>query len=75
MRQRLGQKKVNKYAKATGLSVIHGLTRGGTGHRVDLCLEDGSVMHYWPKTGETTKSSIGWAGGRAWDRFKKGARD
>lgn len=52
MRQRLGDKKVRKYAKQTGLPVVSGLVRGGTGHRVDLFLSDGSLVYYWPSTGE-----------------------
>ena len=52
MRQRLGAKKIAKYAKATGLPVTTALTRGNTDHRVDLFLEDGSRVAYWPKTGE-----------------------
>ena len=52
MRQRLGEKKIRRYARETGLQVISGVTRGGTYHRVDLFLEGGAVMYYWPKTGE-----------------------
>ena len=48
MRQRLGKKKVLKYRRETGLDVIAGLVRGGTDHRVDLCLRDGSIVHLWP---------------------------
>ena len=42
-RQRLGQKKVNKLRQETGLDIIHVLVRGGTNHRRDLCLSDGTV--------------------------------
>ena len=52
MRQRLGQKKIDRYAKETGLPVVTALTRGNTDHRVDLFLEDGSRVAYWPKTGD-----------------------
>ena len=52
MRQRLGQKKINRYKRETGLSIVAGLVRGNTHHRVDLRLKDGSTKHYWPKTGE-----------------------
>lgn len=50
-RQWVRAKKVRKYAKATGLPVVRALVRGGTDHRVDLCLEDGSVVMYWPRDG------------------------
>lgn len=50
-RQWVGVKKVRKYAAATGLPVVRALVRGGTDHRVDLCLEDGSVVSYWPRDG------------------------
>lgn len=52
MRQRLGKKKINRYKKETGLPIVEGLVRGNTNHRVDLRLKDGTIMHYWPKTGE-----------------------
>jgi hypothetical protein len=48
VRQRLGAKKVQKYAALTGLPVVAGLVRGGTDHRVDLVLPDRSIVHYWP---------------------------
>jgi len=32
------------------------LVRGGTGHRKDLFLEDGTILHYWPD-GEFTYGS------------------
>lgn len=57
MRQRLGKKKVSKYRRQTGLDVIAGLVRGGTGHRVDLCLADGSIVHLWPDG--TTEAAVG----------------
>ena len=52
MRQRLGKKKIAKYARETGLPVVTALTRGNTDHRVDLFLADGSRIAYWPKTGQ-----------------------
>ena len=57
MRQLLGIKKVRKYRLLTGLPIIAGLVRGGTDHRVDLCLQDGTVAFYYPKTGELEKSN------------------
>lgn len=60
-RQRLGEKTVARYAKLLGLdNVVGGLVRGGTNHRVDLLIADGSVLYYWPNTGETEPSGIGW---------------
>lgn len=41
---RIGEKKVRKLIEKTGLPIVAALTRGGTDHRIDLCLEDGSVM-------------------------------
>ena len=42
---RIGEKKVALYRKKTGLLVVAALVRGGTDHRIDLCLEDGGVVH------------------------------
>lgn len=55
MRQRLGKRKVKKYREQTGLDVVAGLVRGGTNHRVDLCISDGSVVYLWPD-GTTEKA-------------------
>lgn len=44
-RNRVGEKKVKRYRELTGLPVIAALVRGNTDHRVDLCLEDGSVWY------------------------------
>ncbi len=57
MRQRLGAKKVKRIAETTGLDVVHVLVRGGTGHRKDLCLRDGSVVHLF-QDGTTEKSDM-----------------
>jgi hypothetical protein len=46
-RQRLGAKKMAKLKAETGLPIVAVLVRGGTGHRRDLCLEDGSVVHLY----------------------------
>lgn len=56
-RCRVGQKKIKKYKKQTGLPVLTALVRGGTDHRIDLCLDDGSVM-YWYKDGSMEKASV-----------------
>jgi hypothetical protein len=61
-RQRVGDKKVAKYRALTGLPVLAALVRGGTDHRVDLLLADGSVMDWYPKTGEMEKAE-----GLTWD--------
>lgn len=55
MRQQLGKAKVERYRRQTGLDVIAGQVRGGTNHRVDLCLRDGSVVYLWPN-GRTEKA-------------------
>lgn len=46
-RQRMSEKKVAKLRVQTGLPVVAVLVRGGTDHRRDLCLEDGSVVHMY----------------------------
>jgi endonuclease V-like protein UPF0215 family len=56
-RQRLSEKNVAKLRKETGLPVIAVLVRGGTAHRKDLCLEDGSVVRLYAD-GTTELSSI-----------------
>ena len=48
MRQSVGKKKVEKYRVQTGLPVVGALVRGGTDHRVDLLLEDHSIVHLYP---------------------------
>ena len=59
MRCRVGPKKVARYRKHTGLPVLTAFVRGGTEHRIDLCLDDGSIMH-WFKDGRMEKSEVGW---------------
>ena len=53
----MGEKKVAKLREQTGLPVIAVLVRGGTEHRKDLCLEDGSVVHLY-SDGTTEVSTI-----------------
>ena len=60
MRQRVSEKTVRRYARETGLPVEFALVRGGTDHRIDLCLIDGSIVHWWPKTGEFEVDSQRW---------------
>ena len=54
-RQKLGIKKVMRLRRETGLDIIGVLVRGGTDHRQDLCLRDGSIVNLWAD-GTTTKS-------------------
>lgn len=44
MRQALGEKKVRKLAKETGLNLVGALVRGGTDHRIDLLVDNGDVF-------------------------------
>lgn len=47
MRQRVGEKKTRAIRKKTGLPVVKVYVRGGTNHRKDLHLEDGTVVHLY----------------------------
>lgn len=47
-RQRLGEKKVQKLRGLLGLPIVGAFARGGTEHRLDLCLEDGRILHLYP---------------------------
>ena len=58
-RNRLGEKKVKKYKKLTGLPLVSALTRGGTDHRIDLLLEDGSIVSLY-KDGTMEKIDVNW---------------
>ena len=42
-RQLVGAKKLRAYQVTYGLPIIAVMVRGGTNHRKDLCLEDGSI--------------------------------
>ena len=42
-----------------GQPIVHALTRGGTDHRIDACLPDGSVINVY-KDGVTEPSDIRW---------------
>jgi hypothetical protein len=59
MRQLLSEKNVRKLAKRYNLPIVNVMVRGGTDHRKDLCLEDGSIINLWPD-GTMEKSEIGW---------------
>ena len=58
-KNRLGEKKVKKYKKLTGLPLVSALTRGGTDHRIDLLLEDGSIVSLY-KDGTMEKIDVNW---------------
>jgi hypothetical protein len=62
MRQHVGEKKVKKYREFTGLPVCAALVRGNTEHRIDLLLEGGKVMHWWPKSNNemALAENLGW---------------
>ena len=57
-RCRVGEKKIALYRRKTKLPIIAALVRGGTDHRIDLCLEGGIVIH-WYNDGTMEKSEIG----------------
>ena len=59
MRQRLSKRKVRQLRERTGLDIQHVLVRGGTRHRRDLCLADGSVVHLH-RTGELERTDLSW---------------
>ena len=44
----IGPKKVSQYRRKTGLDVLCATVRGGTGHRVDLLIGDGSIVYLFP---------------------------
>jgi hypothetical protein len=48
MRCSFGYKKVKKLSNKTGLSIIGAMTRGGTGHRIDLLLDEGKEVSLFP---------------------------
>lgn len=58
-RQRMGEKKVARLREQLGLPIVKVLVRGNTGHRKDLCLEDGTVVSLY-KDGTLEKTDIGW---------------
>jgi hypothetical protein len=56
-RQRLGTKKIEKLKRETGLPIVAVLVRGGTDHRLDLCLDDRSIVHLY-RDGVMEKSDM-----------------
>ena len=58
MRQRLNKKKIKKLKLQTGFDIVAVFVRGGTDHRKDLCLADGSIVFLY-KDGTMQKSNFG----------------
>lgn len=58
-RQVLGPQKTAKLAAQTGLPIHHVLVRGNTGHRRDLCLDNGEIVSLWPD-GSTEPADLRW---------------
>ena len=53
----MSERNVKKLAKKLQLPIKRVLVRGGTSHRKDLWLEDGTILHYWPD-GEFTAHTL-----------------
>ena len=51
MRQSMSQKNVRKYSKLLNLDIVRILVRGGTDHRKDLHLKDGTIIYLYPGGG------------------------
>lgn len=56
MRQKLSKIKIDKLKLETGLDIVKVLVRGGTDHRKDLCLSDGSIIYLY-KDGTMEKTN------------------
>ena len=48
MRQLMSHKKVAMLRAKFDLPIVAVLVRGGTNHRKDLCLDDGTIVCLWP---------------------------
>lgn len=59
-RQTLNEKKVNKLRLKTGLDIVKVLVRGGTDHRLDLCIKGGEIISMY-KDGTLEKNSFKWS--------------
>ena len=46
-RQRLGEKKLRRMRELTGLDLVAVVVRGGTDHRRDLWLRNGTIVYLW----------------------------
>jgi hypothetical protein len=55
----MNERKTARIAVKYNLPISHILVRGGTDHRKDLLLKDGSVVHL-NKDGTIKKCEIGW---------------
>jgi hypothetical protein len=55
----MSEKNAEKFCEKYNLPIVCILVRGGTGHRKDLCLIDGSIIYLY-KDGSMVKSSIKW---------------
>jgi hypothetical protein len=66
MRQVVGAKKKRKLEQELGFPIYRILVRGNTGHRKDLVLHDGFVLHYWPDKSLTACTDIA-----CWYQIKK----
>lgn len=69
MRCKIGLRKVAKYRQETGLPVVTATVRGGTNHRIDLHLEDGTIIAWWRSTGEFIKIDLDRSDPEAFDRL------
>lgn len=59
MRQNLGPRKVEQLRKQTGLDIVAVQVRGNTGHRKDLFLRGGKIVHLYPD-GSRQASTVPW---------------
>lgn len=55
----MNQKNTAKLAKQLNLPIVKVMVRGGTDHRKDLCLEDGSIVSLF-RDGSTEKDAYKW---------------
>lgn len=60
VRQRMSNKNTRKYALKFNLPIHHIQVRGGTSHRKDFCLEDGSIMSYYSNNNILEKAPYKW---------------
>jgi hypothetical protein len=65
-----GPKKVARFRRETGLPVVSAMTRGGTDHRIDLCLDGGLMVHMMPDRSWWFDLSSRW-GSRESPRFER----
>jgi hypothetical protein len=57
-RQFLGEKKLNKYRKETGLLIVDGMVRGNSEHTIIFHLTGGERVRYDPRTGEVEDEAL-----------------